>query len=79
MGDVIEVEGWDLRNFSRNPVALASHDSRQFPIGRWTKVWIEGNKLRGELQLGATGRAQEARPPDGGGNVALGLGRLLSW
>ncbi|MBU0367985.1 hypothetical protein, partial [Acinetobacter baumannii] len=31
-GDVIEAEGWDLRWFKRNPIALFGH-SGDFPIG----------------------------------------------
>ena len=44
-GDVIKASGWDLKNFRRNPVMQWAHDYRRPPIGRWTKVWTEGNQL----------------------------------
>jgi uncharacterized protein len=37
-GDVIEVEGWDLRNYKKNPVFLWAHDYRQPPVGKAVKV-----------------------------------------
>ncbi|MBW1990789.1 MAG: HK97 family phage prohead protease [Deltaproteobacteria bacterium] len=37
-GDVIEVEGWDLRHYKKNPVFLWAHDYRQPPIGKALKV-----------------------------------------
>lgn len=53
-GDVIEAEGWDLRWFKRNPIALFGHSS-DFPIGTWTDVRVEGGKLLGRLELAAEG------------------------
>lgn len=37
-GDVIEVAGWELDNFRKNPVVLWAHDSRQPPIARALSV-----------------------------------------
>jgi len=37
-GDVIEVEGWDLKNYKKNPVFLWAHDYRQPPVGKALKV-----------------------------------------
>lgn len=37
-GDVIEVEGWDLRNYKKNPVFLWTHDYKQPPVGKAVKV-----------------------------------------
>jgi HK97 family phage prohead protease len=37
-GDVIEVEGWDLKNYKKNPVFLWAHDYRQPPVGKAVKV-----------------------------------------
>jgi len=53
-GDVIEAEGWDLRWFKRNPIALFGH-SGDFPIGTWEDVRVEGGKLLGKLKLAAEG------------------------
>ena len=37
-GDVIEVGGWDLKNYQKNPVFLWAHDYRQPPVGKALKV-----------------------------------------
>ena len=37
-GDVIEVEGWDLKNYKKNPVFLWTHDYKQLPVGKAVKV-----------------------------------------
>jgi len=37
-GDVIEVEGWDLKNYQKNPVFLWAHDYKQPPVGKAVKV-----------------------------------------
>ena len=34
MSDRIFAPGLDVSGFRKNPVALASHDSRSFPVGR---------------------------------------------
>lgn len=53
-GDIIEPDGWDLRNFKKNPIALFGHMS-SFPIGNWTDLRVEGGKLIGRLVLAAKG------------------------
>lgn len=53
-GDVVEPDGWDLRNFKKNPIALFGHDSR-FPIGKWSDLRVEGGKLIGRLNLARRG------------------------
>jgi HK97 family phage major capsid protein/HK97 family phage prohead protease len=52
MGDVIKTSGWDLSEFTneKNPIALFNHNPN-FIIGRWQDVRVEGNVLRGRLQL----------------------------
>jgi len=37
-GDVIEVAGWDLKNYKKNPVFLWAHDYKQPPVGKTLKV-----------------------------------------
>lgn len=56
-GDVIEPDGWDLRQFKRNPIALFSHQGG-FPIGAWEGLRVEGGKLLGKLQLAAKGTSE---------------------
>jgi len=37
-GDIIEVAGWDLENYEKNPVFLWGHDYKQPPVGKSVKV-----------------------------------------
>jgi HK97 family phage prohead protease/HK97 family phage major capsid protein len=53
-GDSIDPKGWDLRAFKKNPIALFGH-SNNFPIGNWSNVRVEGDKLIGKLVLAARG------------------------
>lgn len=53
-GTRINPKGWDLRNFKKNPIALFGHDSR-FPIGMWSNIRTEGDKLVATLKLAAKG------------------------
>lgn len=54
MGDVISADGWDLKSFKANPIALFGHDSRN-PVGVWEKVRVEGKRLIGRLKLADEG------------------------
>jgi|SRR5215207_9350073 len=53
-GDIIDVKGWDLTDFKKNPIALFGHNSN-FPIGHWRNVRVEKGKLLGRLELVARG------------------------
>lgn len=53
-GDIVEPDGWDLRNFKKNPIALFGHNSG-FPIGTWSDLRVDGGKLIGRLALAAKG------------------------
>ena len=57
MGDVIMADGWDLKAFKLNPVALFGHDTR-FPVGTWANLRVEGRRLLGDLRLAAKGTSQ---------------------
>lgn len=50
MGDVIEVGGWKLTNFKKNPIALWAHDSRN-PIGTWEDVEVRDGALMARLAI----------------------------
>jgi HK97 family phage major capsid protein/HK97 family phage prohead protease len=50
MGDIIEPDAWELRNFKSNPVALFSHNP-EFPIGTWQDVAVHRGQLTGRLEL----------------------------
>lgn len=53
-GDIIMAAGWVLTNFKKNPIALFGH-SNGFPIGNWTDIRVEGNKLVAKLKLASRG------------------------
>lgn len=44
-GEVIKQDGWDLSNFKKNPVLLASHNYHEFPIGKATNIKVEDKRL----------------------------------
>ena len=48
-GEIVEVEGWDLKDFKANPIILQGHDHSQLPIGKATKTWIEGTGKSAKL------------------------------
>ena len=50
-GDVIKQDGWDLKNFEKNPVALFSHMSWEPPIGRAANVGVKNGKLVGDIEF----------------------------
>jgi HK97 family phage prohead protease len=51
-GDIIEPAGWQISSFS--PIALFNHQ-RSDIIGKWDKVRVEQNELRGRLSLATPG------------------------
>lgn len=53
-GDIVDPDGWDLRNFKKNPIALFGHSS-SFPIGTWENVRVENKKLIAKLKFAAKG------------------------
>lgn len=56
-GTRINPKGWQLDAFRKNPVALFGHD-KSFPIGTWTNVRIEGDRLLGRLVPAARGTSK---------------------
>jgi HK97 family phage prohead protease len=62
-GDTIDADGWDLRNFSKNPIALFNHNP-DFPVGKWSKLGVKDGRLTGRLELapeGTSARHDEIR------------------
>lgn len=55
--DVIAVEGWDLANFRKNPIAQFNHNAN-FPIGTWRNLRVENKQLRGHLELAPFGTSE---------------------
>jgi HK97 family phage prohead protease/HK97 family phage major capsid protein len=54
VGDIVEVKGIALTSFRKNPIALWNHQSDS-PIGTWSELRKEADRLVGKLQLAAEG------------------------
>jgi HK97 family phage prohead protease len=39
-GEVVAQDGWDLKNFKKNPILLYMHDHTK-PLGKATRVWLD--------------------------------------
>ena len=50
-GEVISVDGWDTKNYKKNPVFLWAHRYDQPPIGKSRKVWTDEGKLKFEVEF----------------------------
>lgn len=50
-GDVVKLDGMDLKNFKRNPVVLWTHNAYDLPIGRAEKVWVDNKKLMFKIKF----------------------------
>jgi HK97 family phage prohead protease/HK97 family phage major capsid protein len=62
-GDVIASDGWDVKDFKKNPIALFGHRG-DFPIGTWDNLRVENKGLRARLKLapeGTSARIDEIR------------------
>lgn len=57
MGDVIRADGWSLKQFKANPVALFGHDHSKI-VGVWTNVKVVGKRLMGTLKLADPGTSE---------------------
>lgn len=44
--DTLNVQGWKLSNYRKNPVVLWAHDYRQLPVGKAVKIFTEDQKLK---------------------------------
>lgn len=61
MGDRINPEGWELRDFKKNPVMLWAHDNFMPPVARAKKVWVEDKRLKVKGEFAPTPFAQELK------------------
>jgi HK97 family phage prohead protease len=57
-GDVIELSAWELDAYRQNPVILASHDGRSFPVARCPRIAVEGGALVAEIEFPESGVAE---------------------
>lgn len=49
--DIIELDGWDLGNYQRNPVVLWAHEAFEPPIGRAVNLFREGEALKSDVRF----------------------------
>lgn len=54
-GDTLSINGWDLKNYLKNPVFLWAHDYNIPPIGRALKVAVQNKKLVFDIEFPAKG------------------------
>jgi HK97 family phage prohead protease len=59
--DTIDQAGWDLKSYRRNPVVLWSHDASNWPVGKATKISVEGGKLVAEVMFADTFEGRKAQ------------------
>jgi HK97 family phage prohead protease len=80
MEDVIDVKGWNLASFKKNPIALWQHDADR-PVGSWKNVRIEGKQLVGHFKAASTRLGQMAKQLIADGVLrAVSVGfRPLEW
>ena len=57
MEDIIMSDGWDLKSFKKNPIALFNHNPHS-PIGKWANVRVENKELRGHLEFAPWGTSE---------------------
>lgn len=48
-GEIVNADGWDLKNFKKAPRLLWAHDHYQPAIGKVTKTWYEGEGKKKRL------------------------------
>jgi HK97 family phage prohead protease len=51
MGDTIDVQGWDLGNYRKNPVVLWAHDSSLMPVAKASNIRVEDGKLKARAEF----------------------------
>ncbi len=54
-GEVIDAEGWELKNFKKNPVIMYAHDYQALPIGKASRVWVSDGKLKNTVEFPPAG------------------------
>lgn len=50
-GEVVSPDGWELKNFKKNPLILWAHNHEEPAIGVSEKTWIEGTGKKARLMI----------------------------
>lgn len=58
--DILVAAGWKLDNFRKNPVFQPMHESREFPLGRFERVWVADKELLGTVRFADEGTSDAA-------------------
>ena len=48
-GDILRASGVDFTNYMKNPVFCGFHNTRDFPLGKVTKFWVEGDRVKADV------------------------------
>ena len=79
-GDIVNVNGWYLKNYKKNPIILWSHTSGGYgeaipPVAKAERIWVEDNQLKIRGRFADTPFAQELKTlVDGGFLNAVSVG-----
>ncbi len=60
LGDIIDVKGWQLKNYKKNPVILFAHDHRSPAVAKATEIEKTDNSLIFTLQFPPVGVYQKS-------------------
>lgn len=50
-GEIVSVEGWDIKKFKEDPVLLWAHDHYEMAVGQAKKIWVEGTGKKAKLMI----------------------------
>jgi HK97 family phage prohead protease len=59
VGDDINQDGWETKNYMLNPVVLDNHNYHEPPIGKCLKVYRKGDQMRAVTQFAPTVKGQQ--------------------
>ena len=45
------VQGIDTTGFMKNPVCCLQHNTLAVPVGKWLKLWVDNNQLKGTVEF----------------------------
>ena len=48
-GDILIARGVDFSNYMKNPIFCGFHNTRDFPLGKVTKFWVENNSVKADV------------------------------
>lgn len=58
--DIIKLSAWNLREYEKNPVVLASHAHQRLPVGRSVSIGVRGESLKATVEFPPKGISADA-------------------